>query len=273
MQTKQAHLDWPVEDSAAAGDEYARYAGVYDVLFGDLSDDLDFYLARAAAVLEPNGAVLELGTGTGRVAARFLAAGHRVVGLEANAEMLALARAKLGSDPRFFGVQADVRTARLDQRFRLAVAPYGMVAHLLTDDDRRAAFRTTYEHLEPGGTFVFDDMPGWLAGAADGTQLEQRRVGRDPRTGSDVRLLSNCVDVAGLPLTVRYDFIDWLAGGEVEKRIVIRVVFRNIPLEDDLRLLRDAGFSDVELLGDFDGRPFDRDRLGSNHRLVVVARK
>jgi hypothetical protein len=145
------------------------------------------------------------------------------------------------------------------------------VAHLLTDEDRLAAFRTTHEHLAPGGVFVFDDQPAWLVGPADGTHLEQRRSGHDPATGMRVRLLSNCIDVAGRPLTVRYDLVDWLAGNEVARRLVIRVIFRNVALADELRLLKEAGFSRVDLFGDFDGHEFDRQNVTNNRRLIVLA--
>ncbi len=262
-----------MSEAAGSADAYVRYAAVYDALFGELADDVAFYLGMAAKLSGPGGDVLELGTGTGRVAARFLQAGHGVVGLDASPEMLALARRKLGDHPRFEGVHADVRSVRLDRTFGLAIAPYGMVAHLLTDEDRLAAFRTTREHLAPGGAFVFDDMPGWLAGPSDGTKLELRRTGRDPETGLTLRLLANCIDVAGQPLSVRYDLIDWLDGEQVARRRIIRVVFRNIALVEELRLLREAGFSRVDLLGDFDGRPFDHQRLADNRRLVVVAHR
>jgi SAM-dependent methyltransferase len=266
-------VDWPMSEPAAAGDEYTRYAEIYDALFGDIADDAGYYLGLAARFAGEGGTVLELGTGTGRVAARFLEAGYEVVGLDASPKMLAVAHRKLGHKKGFSAMHADVRRVRLDRKFRLAIAPYGMVAHLLTDEDRLAAFRNTYTHLEPGGALVFDDMPGWLAGAADGTRLEQRRVGRDPATGMDVRLLSSCIDVAGQPLTVRYDFVDWFSGSQVARRLVIRVIFRNVQLADELRLLRQAGFGRVELIGDFDGHPFDQANLSANRRLIVMAHR
>ena len=271
MDAQHSDVDWPMGERAVAGEEYARYAAVYDVLFGELDDDAGFYLKIARDYAGPSGSVLELGTGTGRVAARFLDAGHEVVGLDASVEMLAVAKQKLGHNPRFQALHGDVRTLRLGRTFPLAIAPYGMVAHLLTNEDRLAAFRTTREHLAPGGVFVFDDMPAWLGSHTDGTQLEQRRIGNDPMSGMRVRLLSNCIDVAGQPLTVRYDLVDWLAGDEVARRLVIRVIFRNIALADELRLLDEAGFSRVELYGDFDGHAFDRRDVTANRRLIVLA--
>jgi hypothetical protein len=50
-------------------------------------------------------------------------------------------------------------------------------------------------------------------------------------------------------------------------------VFRNIPLADELALLRRAGFTDIELFGDFSGRPFNHADLAANQRLVIKCRR
>jgi SAM-dependent methyltransferase len=266
-------VDWPIPDGLRGGEEYDRYAAVYDVLYADRRDDAEFYRRTAARLLPPGGTVLELGAGTGRVTEELLRDGYRVVAVEASAEMLARARRKLGDVAGFEPVHAAMQHLRLDRRFQLAVAPYAVVAHLLTDEDRLAAYRSTCEHLEPGGTFVFDDLPSWLSGPSDGTRLEPHRAGVDPTSGLSVRLLANAFDVAGQPFTVRYEFVDWLSGDEVVKRVVIRAVFRNVSLDEELRLLRAAGFESVEVLGGFDGRPFDAARPEANERLVLVARR
>ncbi len=272
-------LDWPAAEEGDTGEVYARYAEVYDAFFGDIRSDAQFYLARAAEILERGGALLEIGSGTGRVAEHFLRQGYRVSGVDASHAMLARASGRLAEfGGRYASFRADVRTMELTDRYRLAVAPYGMVAHLLSNEDRLATFRRVRDHLQPGGTFVFDDMPGWLATAlgapsADGATLEVRRTTTVPGTNQTVRLMSNAFDVADKPYTVRYDFIDWLENGKVARRKVIRVVFRNIDLADELALLAQAGFGDVRLYGGFDGRPFDERDLTRNERVVVSCRR
>lgn len=273
MTVLTSDVDWPMR-GYAAGDEYVKYAAVYDVLFAALLDDEQLYLRAAESCLRPGEPLLEIGTGTGRLAERLLHAGHDVVGADVSSAMLARAREKLASfGDRYRAVEVDVRAMSLGRKFGLAIVPYGTIAHLLTDEDRRQAFRCVFEHLEPGGTFLFDDMPGWLGGKADGSKLELRRTGFDPVANMPVRLLSNAMDAAGEPLTVRYDFIDWLVGDEVAKRVVVRVVFRNIALDEEIALLRGAGFEAIEVLGSFDGRPFDRSNLSANERLILRCRR
>src|SRR5258706_13741950 len=97
-------------EGTAAGDEYVKYADIYDVLFDNISDDAEFYLRCASSFVAPGANVLELGTGTGRVAARFLRAGYRVTGVDASAEMLAHAERKLAPfGDQFAWSRADIR--------------------------------------------------------------------------------------------------------------------------------------------------------------------
>jgi SAM-dependent methyltransferase len=272
-------LDWPAAEEGDTGEVYARYAEVYDAFFGDIRSDAGFYLKRAAELLSPGDEVLEIGSGTGRVAEHLLREGYRVTGVDASDAMLKRATTRLAPyGDRYRSLHADVRTMTLPQRFPLAVAPYGMVAHLLADADRLATFRRVYDKLAPGGLFVFDDMPGWLAAArgspiADGTALDVRTTTTIPETQTTIRLMSNAFDVADKPYTVRYDVIDWLTDGRVARRKVIRVVFRNIALADELALLAEAGFTDVRLYGGFDGRPFDANDLSKNERVVISCRR
>ena len=120
---------------------------------------------------------------------------------------------------------------------------------------------------------LFDDMPTWLGGASNGERLELARTAIDPETKQRIRLMTVAVDIDAQPLTLCYHFIDWLEGQRLSRRLVMRVVFRNTALDDDLEWLRAAGFEGIELLGGFDGRPFDRVNLGENLRLIVRCRR
>ncbi|MFO0660553.1 MAG: hypothetical protein U0165_12085 [Polyangiaceae bacterium] len=62
------YLDWPIEGDPSIEEEYDRYAVVYDLLFGARGDDLEYYVRVAKEALPQGGEILELGTGTGRVA-------------------------------------------------------------------------------------------------------------------------------------------------------------------------------------------------------------
>ncbi|MDB6154895.1 MAG: class SAM-dependent methyltransferase [Chthoniobacteraceae bacterium] len=265
------NLDWPPTDELFPGEEYVKYAEVYDLLFEDFGVDIAFYVQAAARLAAAGSTILELGAGTGRLTLPLLEAGYHLVGVEPSGSMLERARQRLARyEERARLVHIDAQSMQFSERFKLAIAPYGMVAHLHSDAERLAVFRNVHAHLAPGGIFLFDDMPGWLAGPSDGSTLDLYRTAHDSVSGMTVRLMTNVIDVADQSLSVRYDLIDWLnADQRVARRLVVRIRFRNISLEQELALLRQAGFARVDLLGGFDGRSFCHDDLTRNSRLIL----
>jgi SAM-dependent methyltransferase len=79
----------------------------------------------AAAVVAscPGARVLDAGCGPGRVGAAVLDAGASAyVGIDVSPAMLALARARLGADPRVQLLEADVLSSQLDGEFDVVLA-------------------------------------------------------------------------------------------------------------------------------------------------------
>ncbi|PKP94786.1 MAG: ArsR family transcriptional regulator [Alphaproteobacteria bacterium HGW-Alphaproteobacteria-14] len=81
---------------AAAGVYFARHASEWDDLRALHSPDAEVEQALSHALADaPLGAVLDIGTGTGRMAELFAGKAERIVALDKNLEMLRVARAKL----------------------------------------------------------------------------------------------------------------------------------------------------------------------------------
>lgn len=81
---------------AAAETYFARHAGEWDELRALHSADAEVERGLADALADaPLGALLDIGTGTGRMAELFAERAERVVALDKNLEMLRVARAKL----------------------------------------------------------------------------------------------------------------------------------------------------------------------------------
>jgi ArsR family transcriptional regulator len=80
----------------AAETYFARHAGEWDELRALHSADAEVERRLADALADaPLGALLDIGTGTGRMAELFAETAERVVALDKNLEMLRVARAKL----------------------------------------------------------------------------------------------------------------------------------------------------------------------------------
>src|SRR3954470_9386576 len=165
----------------------AFMAGLYDLFPFD--GDLPLYRELAAA---QGGEVLELACGSGRVLVPLVRAGNRVMGLDASAAMLALAREKLvaaGSEvaERARLVEDDMRDFRLGHTFDFALVAVKSFAYLQTAADQLEALACIASHLRPGGLLALDLLhPSleWLAQSPG--SLRQDLVRRVPEWGVTV---------------------------------------------------------------------------------------
>lgn len=105
-----------------------------------------------ALALSPGDRLLELGCGTGQVTERLVAAGARVVAVDALPEMLEGARRRA---PQADYVVGDVLGALPPGPFDAVVVSF--VLHNLTADRRRAMLSTAGGLLAPGGTIAVLD--------------------------------------------------------------------------------------------------------------------
>ena len=107
------------------------------------------------ADLAGDGAALELGIGTGRVAVPLSERGVRVHGIELSPAMVAKLQEKPGADA--IGVTiGDFATTKVDGTFRLAYLVYNTIENLTTQDEQVECFRNVAAHLESGGCFVIE---------------------------------------------------------------------------------------------------------------------
>ena len=137
-------------DPAAYGD---RIAAVYDDLYASRTD-----AGLAAAVLADlagDGAVLELGIGTGRIALPLAERGVVVLGIDASEAMVARLRAKPGGAeiPVTLGNFADVP---IDGSLSLIFVAFNTFFALLSQEEQVRCFRNVADHLTTGGVFVIE---------------------------------------------------------------------------------------------------------------------
>jgi SAM-dependent methyltransferase len=147
------------------------------------------------AELAGDGAALELGIGTGRIALPLSAWGVPVHGIDLSAAMLAQLRAKPGAD-RVVVTEGDFADTRLDQTFRLGYLVFNTIMNLTSQDAQVACFRTMAAHLEPGGCFVIEVMVPDLQRLPPGEtvrpfQLDADHLGFDEYDVADQGLTSH----------------------------------------------------------------------------------
>jgi SAM-dependent methyltransferase len=107
------------------------------------------------AGLAGNGAALELGIGTGRIALPLARRGVRVHGIDLSAAMVARLRAKPGAD-RIGVTIGDFATTTVEGSFSVAYLVFNTIQNLTTQDGQVACFQNVAAQLDPGGCFVIE---------------------------------------------------------------------------------------------------------------------
>lgn len=134
-----------------------RIADVYDALYsqGNWGPAATEAAVTTLAELAQDGAALELGIGTGRLALPLAARGVRVHGIDASRRMVDVLRSKPGSEsiPVTIGDFADFH---IDRRFNLVYVPFNTLFALPSQAAQLSCFRSSAAHLLPGGHFALE---------------------------------------------------------------------------------------------------------------------
>jgi SAM-dependent methyltransferase len=258
-----------------AGAEYAGDRALfYDHVATGLRGDVAFYVAEAVA---SGSSVLELGCGTGRILIPVAEAGVDVVGLDASADMLAIAREKLAASRpdaqrRARLMHGDMRDFELGQSFALVTIPYRAFLHNLSVDDQLRTLARARRHLAQDGRLilnVFDPSVKKLAAGRWSMPADRHREFWHPRTGNRVTIREDFrydLERQRVEGAFVYDEVD--ATGRVlattHAPLTLRYVFR-YEME---HLLGRAGFAVEALFGDFQRAAF---RAGGEQ--VWIARR
>ena len=215
----------------------------FDERYADLADPavvdpiVDFLVERAG-----NGAALELGIGTGRIALPLAQRGVRVHGIDLSESMVARLREKPGAEQ--IGVTiGDFATTTVDSSFSIAYLVANTIMNLTSQDEQVACFQNVAAHLEPGGCFVVEVVVPGLRRLPPGETFQAFDV-------TPTHLGFDEYDVVRQGLVSHHY---WIGDGKVE---FFSLPFRYVwPSELDL-MARLAGMTLLERWGGWKREPF-----------------
>ena len=179
-------------DATSYGD---AFADVYDSWYGDVSD-VEATVRLMVELGGPEGRVLELGVGTGRLAVPMAGAGLSVTGIDSSEAMLDRLRA---ADPghTIHVVRGDMVDELPAGPFDVALAAYNTLFNLTEPDAQAECVSAAAAPAGPGGRLVVEAF-----------------VPDEPfRDGSEVGVRSMAVDHVVLAVT-RYEAEQQQAGGQ-----------------------------------------------------------
>lgn len=223
---------------------------------------------------EGDGRALELGCGAGRLLIAYLQEGLDVEGVDISGDMLDVCRehaAAAGVEPVLY--EQPMQELDVPGRFATIYIPCGSFVVVMDREAALETLRRCYDHLEPGGSLAFNiylpddayfeegEFPHPWQLKAEKQLPEGRRLRIDYRlTGADP------VEQYWMEER-RYRLLD---GDQVLKEEVHAGQGRWYYRNELFWMLQLAGFTDVQVTGDYTAEPF-----GPHHEatMVFVARR
>ena len=226
---------------------HPRLAGIYD-LGNAGAEDRDFYLSLAG---NSPCDILDLGCGTGLVCDAFAARGHRVTGADPARAMLDVARSKPhGTSVEW--VEATAEGFRSLKPFDLIIMTGHAFQVLLTEAQVARALANMADHLKPDGLAVFESRNP----AIDWDSIWARERRLEAPDGSRIfasrRIISSDPDAGLMTFAWDYDFGDAVLTSESTLRF--------LPHSRIMHLAEQSGLACADVLGDWDGAPFQPQR-------------
>ncbi|MGM0496401.1 MAG: class I SAM-dependent methyltransferase [Bacteroidota bacterium] len=183
--------------------QYPRFfARFYDVIYQNLRDSVDnnFFLQE---IEKTDGSILEVGVGTGRLFIEALNRQADIYGIDMSTSMIEVLKSKINRQHYFRIEENNVLNFQHENHYCLIIAPFRVFMHLLTKEEQIQAINNIYDHLHPGGRFIFDtfvpDPDKLKKGAIDemdfeGEYMPGRKLRRYVTTKPD--LINQRIDIA-----------------------------------------------------------------------------
>ena len=248
--------------------DYVRF---YDWIYSPFRADIAWFLDLARRRGTP---VLEIACGTGRVALPLARAGLDVVGLDLSEPMLELVRRKCEDEAEMTRkalsfVRADMREFSLGRSFPCVIVPNASLLNLQNINDLRKCLSCLFTHTRPGGVLAVDVIPPPRITEREVGKLYQLCEGVNPQTGLATKEFNRIVRLDRQRQLVKVEHLFIERNGEDEKLYTFNEVCRWLEENEGVSLLVEAGFSEIQTMGDYSGAAFSKDA----ERLIFLAKK
>lgn len=139
-------------------DSYREFSYLYDSLMDDF--DYEMWGTYIKEIFDKKGVevkhILEMAIGTGNLTKELLKLGYFVDGFDISQDMLAIAANKIKNNKGSRLFNMDMRSFNMDKSYDAIVAACDSINYILEMAELEKTFKNVFDHLNPGGIFVFD---------------------------------------------------------------------------------------------------------------------
>jgi SAM-dependent methyltransferase len=205
---------------------------------------------RYLSDLAHGGDVLEFGVGTGRLAIPLASSARQVVGIDSSPQMLAVA-AREPLPPNLTLVQGDAVAWSSSRRFDLVLCVFNTLLLMTTQDAQLAVICNAADHLNPGGSFVIENIHPPLRALEEGERISTLQL-----PGVEIAICTEVFDWKTFHLEQRTLYI---SDGVSRTRAFSQRLL--LPAEQDL-MARLAGLRLIKRMSNWRGTPWRSDPNG-----------
>ncbi len=243
---------------------YEEFAHIYDRLQEDVpyDDFVKYYEKLLERFGGKKGLCLDLGCGTGNITLRLADKGFDMIGVDASAEMLEIARRKAETAGKsILFLNQDMREFELYGTVGTVVSALDCINYVTDFDDLVDVFRHVNNYLDPGGIFIFDINSAYML---------EHILGNNTYVSGGTDILyawQNSYDEEEKTCTFYLTFFERV--GNMYRRFDEVHVERAYGTDEIKSALEKAG---LEFLGAFDDLSFE-DVKENSERIFFVARE
>jgi SAM-dependent methyltransferase len=240
----------------------------YD-LFTNHGEDIELIMELAEKFPGP---ILELMSGTLRVAIPLAKKGFQITCLDVHPKMVQCARENLEKEDRKVRdriciMETDVRDFDLKRRFGFIFITYNSFLHLLQGFDQVLTLRAIKKHLKDGGRLLIDVFKPDLERQQEMLDYQMSLEAMNPQGHKVVKYFSHNYDKESKRMHLTY-YYDIFSGGEY-KRVEVPFELHYMEHADFLDLFKRTGFMVLDVFGDYQMGPLTDDSL----RMIYIVEK
>ncbi len=243
-------------------------ADFYDPMQSWLSEDVEFFLKD---IKGRKTRILELGSGTGRIALPLAKKGHTVYAVDSSADMQKILRRKLKGPVarKVVPVQASISDMRISEKFDHAIMGLNTIYGLAQEDDRIASFRNIAGHLKKGAFLYIDTM-------LPGRSLLLNRPGVYGMYLFEDKRGNHCINISYSRYNVKtqrsmLNFLNIVTDRKGKARFYVTSSKEYYPSLGELSvLLKTSGFKVVAVFSDYKGTKLDPGNMNDDGQEVVI---